>query len=238
MSVVIGMNFGFHTLIAADTRVTTYAGGRATTADGYGKIQRIHAGLVAGAGQTMLVEAVKKRLNDPEITQMAHMVGVIRDECRRAKSRFSDDVDPRVAEAFEHTAWMLSFIGVSDGNYPEMRLAIAAPWDNYELLLIPPGHGYLLFPPGLADDVQEDLHDRLNAAMCPLPEPFDTVDAFKSSIAEHLDVVGEFVEEIAGLSDTVSTSFQAAVQTVDLDVGISGIYDASPSAPWEWTHRG
>jgi hypothetical protein len=238
MSVVIGMNFGFHTLIAADTRVTTYANGKATPVDGYGKIARIHAGLVAGAGQVMLVEAVKKRLNDPELTRMAHFIGAIRNERQKQEAGLPLDADPRVVQSFDEAAWMLSMIGVADAGHSEMRIAIAARWAHEEFLIIPPGHAYLLFPPGIADDVQEDLHDRLNAAMCPMPEGISSAEAFTDHLAENLDVVGDFIEEIAALSDTVSTSFQAAVQTVDLDVGISGIYGESGGAAWTWTHRG
>lgn len=238
MSVVIGMNFGFHTLIAADTRVTTYADGKAATADGYGKIERIHAGLVTGVGQVMLVEAVKKRLNDPELTRMAHFIGAIRNERQKHAASLPPDADPRVVQSFNETSWMLSMIGVADEGHTEMRIAVAAPWDLDDFLIIPPGHAYLLFPPGLADEVQEDLHDRLNAAMCPMPDGVSSAEAFIGHLAENLDVAAEFIEEIAGMSDTVSTSFQAAVQTVDLDVGISGIYGDSDGAAWTWTHRG
>src|SRR5262245_53702327 len=103
MTLVVGFNMRHYALMGADTRVCYYPGGQLRYRDDAEKIRHTSMGLISGAGLCDLLDPVKERLEQNEITNTDQIRETILAERRFVEQWFTNP-DARLREAIDHTA--------------------------------------------------------------------------------------------------------------------------------------
>lgn len=80
MTIAIGINLGLYAIFAAVTRTTYYRLGMPFFNDNSLKIQRTTMGLITGAGFCALLDSVKDKLANEEVTSTERVLGIIDEE--------------------------------------------------------------------------------------------------------------------------------------------------------------
>jgi hypothetical protein len=234
MTLVVGFNMRHYALIGADTRVCYYPDGHLQYRDDEEKIRHTSMGLISGAGLCNLLDPVKQRLEENEITNTDQIREAIRAE-RRFVEQWFPNPDARLREAIAHTAWMLTYFHAEKPqSYADitLRLAITIPQDDYKLGLFPADSGGMIPPSGLTPTEERELRDMCHDGIKPWNDEQEPV---VENIAHHAGLIGRVIRRASELSEMVSASFQLGVQTIH-DTGISSIVGEDGAVEWTW-HR-
>lgn len=222
MTLIVGAHLDRYVMLAADTRVVYYPPGLPTFyLDEDSKIQTTRMGIVAGAGYTALIDAVKKRfLNDP-IQHTSHLLAVIREERHKIRGQSFMD-DPRCGKALDTTSWFFTYVNFTN-DHPEfnkLRLAMFHPSLSESELGILKAGDVVVHVPG---ECGEEVAGGLRPAIQKMLEEFAANESLAESIHGAASVLGNVMNQMGEQFDVISRTFTIGIHIHPDAVAISNI---------------
>jgi hypothetical protein len=216
MTIALGINFGAYILLAADTRTIFYSLGKLVIGytDKSMKIQETSFGLITGAGRKELLDLVKDRLAEEQITNTDQIFAIIK------KERLNSLTLPSITENdIKLTGWIYSYITILNGS-PKLRLDVVhsslgeglARWEENKPAIICPYEAK-------KEDVDEIVHYLMKAI-----KPFADFATFEESYQYHKQVIAELIKKIQPKFPSVSRCYQTGVHKLNGSLTISPIF--------------
>jgi hypothetical protein len=238
MTLIVGFNMASYGLLVADTRLTFInRDGSAYYRDDARKIQRTEMGIITGAGFGNLLDAVKARLADEEITQTDRVQEIIEEEIEEVRQRRWHRPD-RVEESIQMTAWMLTYIAAD--KYPDpspdqirFRVAFTVPDHGHKFAMLQPNTSWLLPPTGTTAEQQDDWHAFIKSNIRPLTPEED----LGINISHHVALAAQLTQEVSRINDGVAPTFQIGIHIFPFHLQISNVV-AGPDFDIDWQTPG
>ena len=233
MTLIVGFNFGSYVLMGADARVCYYPNDRLVFRDDEEKIRETSMGLIAGAGLANLLDAVKVRLKDEDVTHTDRIIEIVNEE-RRIIERRPEALSARVQEALTTTAWMFTYYGTGEATGEaspgiHLRLAFTDPSEGYMPAFILPGQSWMMPPTGTTEEQFAEWRRLCLEHTHPLAEGED----FVQHLAHHSRLIANLVSEVAKVNDGVCSHFQLGLHRLDRIIGHSSIVGDDYEHTWE-----
>ncbi len=216
MTIALGVNFGNYALVAADTRTTQYNldGSVCTYIDDSEKIQKTKCGLITGAGSVQLLDIVKGRLKEEEVTNTNQIISMIKEARISYKRKFW----LTAARDIELTGWIFTYTTLVE-NKPKLRLGIMHPLIGDEIGLYEDNNPALICPVEATKEEADIISDFLLKAI-KHSKDFSTLS---ESIQYHWSVIAKLTREIQPKYPSMSPYSQIGIHTIDGLIGISPI---------------
>lgn len=220
MTIAIGTNFGTHILLAADTRTTQYDwnGNVINYVDDSVKIQETKMGLITGAGSKPLLDSVKNRLANTEVTHTNEILRIAQEE-RLTYSRFCERFAPRDFDiGLESTGWIFSYTTIKNKS-PKLRLGIIHPSVGDVLGLYEENYPAIIGPHEATEKQVEAIAVFLNERIRPMKEFTELQD----SVQYHWNILATLLRTIQPKYPSISSYSQVGIHTIDGQMGVSPI---------------
>ncbi len=211
MTIALGIHFGNHILLAADTRITFYdSSGRVVRyKDDSKKITKTKMGLITGAGYAYLLDAVDARLAKKEVHNTDEILAIFGEECSNFDSKL-----------IERTRWIFTYISPKSKEI-NLRLALYDPSVGHKIGIFEEENKVLLIPPFEAsEEVSQELVDFLNKNI----KSLNKFGAFSESISYHSALIGSLIKLIQPAFPSISHAMQIGIHSIE-GAGVSSLID-------------
>lgn len=230
MTIATGINFGTYVLLAADTRVTCYNenGGLTCYEDDFGKVQKTKIGLITGAGRIYLLDQVKKRLQNREITISTQILNIVEEE-RLNYRRLSAEI---AEQDIKRTGWIFSYrvFGNVNPDYSSnviLRLSMIHPLIGNGLkTMFSENYPWVIMPYEATKEYSKDFIESFAAEI----KPCDRFETLYRSINYHSLKIAQLIRKIQPEFPSISPYCQIGVHTKDGRRGISPILKNTDSS--------
>lgn len=212
MTIAIGIYFNEFILLAADTRTTYYdnSGDVISFHDESEKIVRTKMGLMTGAGNMGLLDAVKSRFKKKEIGNSNELLKIIgKERCRFINLVDFLNLEPHI-KTIESTGWIFTYVTKRE-NIPLLRLAIYHPSLGNGIGLYKERQPAAIFPHEASKQEAEELGKALENII----RPFNEFKDFASCIKYHLEYIGSFIDLIQPNYPSISSSCQFGIHALE-----------------------
>ena len=191
-------------------------------------------GIITGAGLGNLLDPVKERLKEQEITLTQQVIDIIKDERADLPNRYTWVNEDLVQESLKTTAWMLTYVGYDMAIVPtrddvRLRLAFPVPEKDYQFALISPDTAWIFPPTGTTDEQNEQWHRFCNDQLQILTDETDVTQ----HIVHHIGIAARLLNEVAEANDGVSTSFQVGLHFLPIRTRVSNIVGPDLRLTWQ-----
>lgn len=210
MTLIVGMNLCEFVILAADTRtVWISAGDIVLHKDDSLKFQDIGIGLMTGSGYTNLLDAVKNRVANTELTHTDQISKIIFEE--REIIEKDALITPDLKRIIlDQTGWMFSY-RTQINNKTLLRLAVIHPSIDNELGLILANKAKTIMPSGVSENQANSFEEILNSSMQSLNE----LPNIQENIIHNVSIIKAVMKGVSDVSETVSSSFYVGIHFLD-----------------------
>jgi len=226
MTIAIGINLEEFILLAADTRTTEYdfLGNTIRFYDESEKIKKTKIGLMTGAGNLALLEAVKERFAEKEALDTNEILKII-EEVRLYYINLFDFYNlVQYNKILHSTGWIFTYLTMINNN-PILRLAIYHPSLGSGIGLYSERQPAAIFPHEASKQEAEELSKVLEEIV----KPYNEFKDFSACIEYYLKCIGTFINSIHPRYPSVSSSCQFGIHKLE------GVYISPIIKPQEAT---
>ena len=212
MTIAIGINFGIYILLIADTR-TVYFDSKEKIIDHIDeseKITKTKQGLMTGAGNLALLDAVKDRLAETEVKDTNEIIKIIKEEQIFINKRTEFAELDSYKNIIEATGWIFTYITLKNKE-PILRLAIYHPSIGSEIGLYDENKPAAIFPAEASKQESEELGQALENII----KPFNEFKNFSASVQYHIQCIGSFIDFIKPKFPSISSLCQIGIHVIE-----------------------
>jgi len=212
MTIAIGVNFGKYVLLAADSRTTNHdlSLNKVSFSDESEKIAKTKLGLITGAGNSAMLDAVKNRLSKEEVMHSNKILKIIHEE----KSNLTNILKLFNWEVFrpsiESTGWIFTYL-TQQNKKIKLRLAIYHPSLGSNIGLYRENQPAVIYPYEASKKEADSLGEVLTKFLKPISK---FKDMFKS-IQYHVSAIGSFIDIIKPKYPSISSSCQFGIHALE-----------------------